>query len=581
MRNATLLALVALVTLVALACGGDGEEPSATSVLDGESPFPVVLEHDTLVVASADGSGITETPVEYRPRPAALGYVSPQGGLTASYRDGTLFMQKDGGEAKAIAELPTDAEFATTIWSLDGRRLLIDASFRGDSPSLYLINADGSGLTDVGAGLEGDAFPMSWSPDGQRFAMGLYTPEQQSVEGLDALLYVVRADGTERTLTGDFSNFHGYEGIGDLAKWSPDGSRIAVFAPPSEGAIRLMDASGGPPVDIPGSSFPAFSWSPDSRLLALERRPPGGGDSSRSITVVDIASPGESRLLTVGFWPRWSPDGERIAFKRDGQVYTIRPDGSDLVSLADMGPEARSDLIWSADGDSVQFIRSAPAAQYLYAVDLRTGEAVRSPEPLTDAPFIGPRRNVRLSPNGDQIAFSRDAFETTEGDEGAGWFTMDILTGELTRITHDTTAGDVFWSADGVARLDGTPPGQLATTEAGGDTAARSPDGETVAFLRLEDAEGELWLVAADGSNERRIALFADVGLGFGPLYWSSDGERIAVLVASRDIYVIEVETGASLLVATNVGNCQMTLVGWSPDGEVIYAIPACALGGL
>lgn len=682
MRKITFLLPVFVFLVAACGDGGAPTAPTPTLPPDAGAVFPTVLEHDTRIIATADGSEITEVPVEYRPRTATFGYVSPRGGLTASYREGTVFVQEDGGEAMAIAELPADAEFATIIWSPDGSKLLVGAANAG----VYVVKADGSGMVEVAVDLEG-AIPRSWSADSKRVALSLFSPTESFA--LATNLYVAEVDGTGHTLVGQFSAPQGDAGW-QRPTWSPDGSRIAILFAPSFGGIRLLDTSGGPAVDIlADASTLKMTWSPDSRFLAFDVN--SGRPEEAMIMVVEVSSPEDARILTQGHWPRWSPDGSRIAFKRgdftSSQVYSIRPDGSDLVSLGDMGPEARSELTWSADGESVEFIRSAPAAQHLYAVELATGAVVRSPGTISKIPFTGPRRYVWLSPNGDEIAFVMYDFEKQGGGE-AGWFTMDILSGELTQVTDDARAGDVFWSSEGIriaystglggvyvtesdgsaprqisgvanffgpmawspdgrslaffgntnihvvdvettdetiiaagltgdsnslaalewspdgtellyvanhydeatgtntnetfiARLDGRPPRQLVATGAGADTARWSPDGETIAFSRLEAAEAGLWLVEADGGNERRIARFDGMGFAFGPLHWSPDGESIAVLVSGRDIYVIDVETGVSVLVATNVGNCLMSLVGWSPNSDVIYAIPACALGGL
>ncbi len=69
-----------------------------------------------------------------------------------------------------------------------------------------------------------------------------------------------------------------------------------------------------------------------------------------------------------------------------------------------------------------------------------------------------------------------------------------------------------------------------------------------------------------------------------GDVLWSPDGSRILLAPTpflTPNVNVIDVATGRTTLVATNVANCGMTFAGWSPDSQVIYAVPRCALGGL
>jgi Tol biopolymer transport system component len=64
-------------------------------------------------------------------------------------------------------------------------------------------------------------------------------------------------------------------------------------------------------------------------------------DRNAQIYVIDadgtdlqqITDEGENR------WPTWSPDGSRIAFVRDGGLYTMAPDGSDVRELEGVRPE--------------------------------------------------------------------------------------------------------------------------------------------------------------------------------------------------------------------------------------------------
>ncbi len=683
--------LVPLLILAATtACGDDG----GGAPLD-VSLFPVVLESDTRVVAQADGAGSVEKPVERTaPEPAdTFEYQSPDGTHWASFRDGTLYMREADHEPVAIAEIPSTAEFANMGWSPDGERLVVDASFEGQTDRLYVVNVDGSGLTNVVEGLPGDAYPKSWSPDGQLLAFGLYTGEAQ-LGGLSFdMLYVVAADGSERRVLGEFSNPQG-DGGWDAPQWSADGSRLAVLYAPG-GGIRVFDTAGGPAVDIGGQtsttklqgSTTKLSWAPAGLSLAFDRY--DQSTMTSSIVIVDAATPDGERVLAQGYWPRWSPAGDRIAFKRGegspalpAEVYTIHRDGTGEVLVGDMGPEARSEITWSDDGTQVEFIRAASGDQRVYALDLRNGEATRGTASLSEA-GLEPGHPPALSPDGERVAFPVFGFK--EGGSAAGWYVMQLDTGVVTKATDDARFGDVFWTngtirlalsggvsgvyvADGggsaprlvspdeayalawspdgerlalakdtelrvvtaggaeelvmptglspgsgqvsrinwspdgaallfetsysegdsylydvfVSTLDGSTPRAISTSSPNPGRARWSPDGGTIAFSRKSGTSSDVVLADPDGDGERVLtsieaAEFSTVA----DLVWSPDGSMIAAVVGQNDTYVVDVETGTSVLVATNVGNCLMHLLGWSEDSHVLLLSPRCALGGL
>ncbi len=81
--------------------------------------------------------------------------------------------------------------------------------------------------------------------------------------------------------------------------------------------------------------------------------------------------------------------------------------------------------------------------------------------------------------------------------------------------------------------------------------------------------------------DERLLESFQIMFYGLREFRWSPDGAMIGLVAGQNDLMIIDVETGESALVATNVGSCSMTFVGWSPDSQVIYAIPRCGFGGI
>lgn len=174
-------------------------------------------------------------------------------------------------------------------WSPDGTKILFRGTDQqGTSPNLYVINVDGSGLTNLTATLPArvtDRLHPAWSPDGSRIAFVATT-------GLAVKVWTMNADGSNAAqLTTD-------AGFDATPTWSPSGDRIA---------FTRYD-----------SAVPANGW--DVMIV-----PVAGGAPVR------LALPGDQ--LT----PAWSPDGHYIAVTGTvvaGQgtqnIYTMRPDGSGL-----------------------------------------------------------------------------------------------------------------------------------------------------------------------------------------------------------------------------------------------------------
>jgi Tol biopolymer transport system component len=121
--------------------------------------------------------------------------------------------------------------------------------------------------------------------------------------------------------------------------------------------------------------------------------------------------------------------------------------------------------------------------------------------------------------------------------------------------------GDIY-----VIALDGSAPRRLTATDVRENGPAFSPDGRTIAYTRV----GELWLMDADGGNQRPLT-----GQYSDRPTWSPDGRTI-VFSGSRPggartgLYSIGVD-GSGLRRLTTVDDSRaMTMPSYSPDGSTI-----------
>lgn len=166
-----------------------------------------------------------------------------------------------------------------------------------------------------------------------------------------------------------------------ISSWSPDGTILAVTAtdinddksfyyflkqnidnpaynsnPYPKYDLYIIGADGSNPRLLanvtPGymAYITETSWSPDGRSIAVPLYDPAGP----AIGIVDVKNGTVSRITGVNStYPRWSPDGSRIAFLRNYDVWVIHPDGSGESRLTDDG--YINAISWNHDGTRLAY----------------------------------------------------------------------------------------------------------------------------------------------------------------------------------------------------------------------------------
>ncbi len=213
-------------------------------------------------------------------------------------------------DGTAVAQLTTSlGSDLWPAWNPGGTRLAFQ-SYRTLTPGgglpqsdIFVINVDGTGETQLTADTTNEAQP-AWSPDGTKIAF--VTDRDGNNE-----VYVMDADGQNvRRLTNNAA-------ADEQPAWSPSGARIAFVSDRTGNPdIFVMDSTGANPVQL--TNNPAVdvgpAWSPDSLKIAFHSDRPG----KFALFIMNADGTGQ-----------WSPDGTHLVFDTDGELWVIRPDGSE------------------------------------------------------------------------------------------------------------------------------------------------------------------------------------------------------------------------------------------------------------
>jgi TolB protein len=141
--------------------------------------------------------------------------------------------------------------------------------------------------------------------------------------------------------------------------WAPDSNQ--VLCQDGGGAFYIVKISGDIPQHV-GGGLHGADWSPDGGWFALRR----GGLAKRAV------SGGPEFVLDpstgCGAYPAWSPDGTRIAYTKNGDIFVINADGSGQTRLTDH-PAGDWGPRWSPDGNKIVFTTDRDGNKEIYVMN--------------------------------------------------------------------------------------------------------------------------------------------------------------------------------------------------------------------
>ena len=209
--------------------------------------------------------------------------------------------------------------------------------------------------------------------------------------------------------------------------------------------------------------------------------------------------------------PAFNASGSKIAFVRGGSIYTINPDGTGISTSA---LATGTKPAWSPDGTKIVFVNGGS----IYTMNA-DGTGVSSALDAGDDPV--------WSPDGTQIAYAK--------------------------------TGEIF-----VMNSDGTSPSNRTQSSATESEPSWNPDGTRIAYISDASDAGDVWSMAADGTDQTRLT--ATAGVTEAHPSWSPDEASIA-FVRSAEIFYMPAAGGVGSQLTANTDTDQEP--DWGPSPPV------------
>jgi TolB protein len=222
----------------------------------------------------------------------------------------------------------------------------------------------------------------------------------------------------------------------------------------------------------------------------------------------------------------------RLLFVKDGKVYRIDQDGADPTMVSSTDRQAMSPT-WARDGRRFAYMEFAGGHGQLFAQDVATGRRVSAVTTGSTLDFT-----PAFSPDGKTLAFSR----ATEA--GTDVYIVNLRDNCcLQRLTVGGFSDNL--------------------------SPTYSPDGQRIAFVSTRPGLPQIYVMAADGTDQQLFAPF-DYGVtgSSNAPEWSPDGQSVAFhrdVGGTLQVFVLDVRT-RTVRQLTSLGRNEDPT--WAPDSR-------------
>ena len=356
---------------------------------------------------------------------------SPDGSEVAFAQGTVVFRARsDGSGAQEVARLPGVGSWLR--WSPDGSRLrltVFDKATRQSSLWEVLLSGRGAQRLLADGSQGGSECCGNWTPDGRHFVF------QSTHEGRTEIWALAAGNQKPVELTN-----------GQMKSLAPfvsdNGQKLYVIGEQLRGELSRYDSKAGQFVPfLSGMSAEFVDFSKDRQWVTYVTFP----DQILWRSKID----GSERLQLTSnsvraAFPRWSPDGRRIAFfdvapGKPWRIFLLPSDGGTPEPLLN---ESRNEMDpnWSPDGTSIAFSyfpvfdRLTPGELGIFTINVSSRSVQKIPG--SDGLWV-----PRWSPDGRYIV--------ARSTEPLGLMLYDFKSQTWSRIADNTYVGAMSWSSDG------------------------------------------------------------------------------------------------------------------------------------
>lgn len=268
----------------------------------------------------------------------------------------------------------------------------------------------------------------------------------------------------------------------------------------------------------------AFVWSRDDLSNLYSVATTGGWPSQLTFDRAPVTA------WTDGA-PRWSPDGNWLAYTTGGHVWVLSAAGGLPRKISDFTASAWSP-VWMGDSNRLIVTSERDGREQMLLTD-RAGSWPR----LLVAKAGADVWDAQPSPDDRFVAYVRRPFDDLNRLDIR---LVEVESGQVRALTGTSKERD--WSP------------------------RWSPDGSALAFLSERSGWNELWLVQPDGTGMGQLT---QAGQDVGDPVWSPDGSRIACTVnkgGALHLALVDVASGEIRVLRQAAG--VHSRPHWSPDGR-------------